>query len=54
MVISGFITAAFLIKESFDSWSDSPIKTTFETFPISELTLPKLTVCPPKNTFTDH
>ena len=53
VVISGFITAAFLIKESFDSWSDSPIKTTFETFPISELTLPKLTVCPPKNTFTD-
>ena len=53
VVISGFIVAAFLIKESFNSWSDSPIKTTIETFPISDVKLPKLTVCPPKNTFTD-
>ena len=53
VIISGFIVAAFLIKESFNSWSDSPIKTTIETFPISDLKLPKMTVCPPKNTYTD-
>ena len=53
VVIGGFVGASFLIKESFDSWSESPIKTTVETLPISEIILPKMTVCPPKNTFTD-
>ena len=53
VVIAGFIGASLLIKESFDSWSESPIKTTVETLPISEITFPKVTVCPPKNTFTD-
>ncbi len=42
-----------LIKESFDSWSESPVKTTIETLPIAEIKLPKVTVCPPKDTFTD-
>ena len=45
--------AGFLIKESFNSWSESPIKTTIETLPISKIKFPKVTVCPPKNTFTD-
>ena len=31
----------------------SPVKTTVETLPISEITFPKITVCPPRNTFTD-
>ena len=53
VVITGFVGACLLIKESFDSWSASPVKTTVETFPISEIKFPKLTVCPPKNTFTD-
>ena len=53
VVVSGFLGASLLIKESFDSWSESPIKTTVETLPISEITFPKVTVCPPKNTFTD-
>ena len=53
VVIAGFLGASLLIKESFDSWSESPIKTTVETLPISEITFPKVTVCPPKNTFTD-
>ena len=53
VVIGGFVGASLLIKESFDSWSESPIKTTIETLPISEITFPKLTVCPPKNTLTD-
>ena len=53
VVISGFVGASFLIKESFDSWSESPIKTTIETLPISDIQFPKVTVCPPRNTFTD-
>ena len=53
VVITGFVGASLLIKESFDSWSESPVKTTIETLPISEIKFPKVTVCPPKNTFTD-
>ena len=51
--MSGFLGASLLIKESFDSWSESPVKTSIETLPISEIKFPKVTVCPPKNTFTD-
>ncbi len=53
VVITGFVGASLLIKESFDSWSESPVKTTIKTLPISEIRFPKVTVCPPKNTFTD-
>ena len=53
VVIAGFLGASLIIKESFDSWSESPVKTTIETLPISEITFPKVTVCPPKNNFTD-
>ena len=42
-----------MINESFKSWNDNPIKTTIDTRPIKEMTLPKVTVCPPKNTYTD-
>ena len=53
VVTSGFVGATLLIKESFDSWSESPVKTTIETIPISELKFPKVTVCPPRDTMTD-
>ena len=53
VVVSGFIASGVMIKESFQSWAESPVKTTIETFPITEITFPKVTVCPPKNTFTD-
>ena len=53
VVVSGFMGAVFLIKESFASWSDSPIRTTIETLPISKIKFPKVVVYPPKNTFTD-
>ena len=53
VVLAGFIGAAFLIHESFYSWSESPVTTTVETFPISDVRFPKVTVCPPKNTYTD-
>ena len=53
VVIAGFTCAALLINQSFNAWNENPIKTTVETLPISEITIPKVTVCPPKNTYTD-
>ena len=53
VVATGFTIATLLIEQSFNNWSESPIKTTIETRPISEITFPKVTVCPPRNTFTD-
>ena len=53
IVFTGFSTAGLLINQAFQSWADSPVSTAIETRPISELTFPKVTVCPPKNTFTD-
>ena len=53
VVVVGFTGASILIHESFQSWADSPVKTTIETLPITEITFPKVTVCPPKNTYTD-
>ena len=52
VVIAGFTGSFILIYQSFSSWSDSPISTTIETLPISELEFPNVTVCPPKNSFT--
>ena len=51
IVFGGFSGAGILIYESFNNWQQSPISTTIETLPISQITLPNLTVCPPKNSF---
>ena len=53
VVIAGITGAEVLIYTSFQSWDESPIKTTIETLPIKEIDFPKLTVCPPKDTFTN-
>ena len=53
IVFTGFACAGILINQSFQSWEESPIKTTVQTLPITELTFPKVTVCPPKNTYTN-
>ena len=53
VVIAGFTCAGILIYESFNAWSENPIKTTIDTLPITKITFPKVTVCPPKNTYTD-
>ena len=53
VVMTGFITAGFMIKESLQGWSESPVKTAVETLPITDLKFPKVTVCPPKKTYTD-
>ena len=52
VVVSGFLTAGYLIHQSFQTWAESPVKTTVETLPITEITFPKITVCPPRNTHT--
>ena len=53
VVMTGFSGAGILIRQSFQSWQDSPVTTTIETRPISEVTLPKIAVCPAKNTYTN-
>ena len=52
-VLTGFSIAFMIIEQSFRTWSENPITTTIETLPVSALTLPKITVCPPKNSFTN-
>ena len=53
VVTSCFSIAFYLISESFKSWASNPITTTIEQVPIKEIKFPKVTVCPPKNTYTN-
>ena len=53
IVLSSFTAAGILIKEAFQVWIESPVKTTIESLPIAEINLPKVTVCPPKNVLTN-
>ena len=53
VVLTGLTGSCFLIQQSFKSWTESPITTTIESQPTSEIQLPKVTVCPPEKTFTD-
>lgn len=53
VVIFGFTGAGVLIYQSFEAWAQSPVSTIVETMPISKITFPKVTVCPPKNTYTN-
>ena len=53
VVITGFSVAGMLIQTSFKDWQESPIKTTVETVPISEVAFPKINVCPAKDTYTN-
>ena len=53
IVAFGFLSAGLLIYQSFQNWSKNPITTTTTILPINEAKLPKITVCPPKNTYTN-
>ena len=53
IVIGGFSGAGVMIYQSFQAWDENPVNTVTATLPITEITLPKVTVCPPKNTFTN-
>lgn len=52
-VLTGFVTAGFLIKQSLEDWEINPIATTITTAPIEQVTYPLIYVCPPRNTFTN-
>ena len=47
ITLLGFSTAGYLIHDSFNDWAESPTVTSVETFPISEVPFPEVTVCPP-------
>ena len=53
VIIAGFTGAGVLIYQSFQNWSENPVTTTTETLPIKKVIFPKITVCPPKNSYTD-
>ena len=38
VVIGGFTGAGVMIYNSFQSWAESPVKTTIETHPVTEIT----------------
>ena len=39
--------------KNFQDWAEHPETTTIETLPIEKAPFPRVTVCPPKNTFTN-
>ena len=47
IITLGFGAAGYLIYDSFNDWAESPTVTSVETFPISEVPFPEVTVCPP-------
>ena len=47
-VIAGFVGSYIMISISVRSWTDNQVSTTVQTLPISGVTIPKVTVCPPK------
>ena len=51
-VLVGFSVAAVMILQSFANWEANPVATTLESQPLSKLSFPKVTVCPPGDTFT--
>ena len=52
LVVFSTFTASFVeIWNLFQDWEKNPIKTTSKNLPISQLTLPNITVCPPKNSY---
>ena len=53
VVFGGFSCAGYIIYSSFDNWYKNPTTTTIETLPISEITFPNVTICPPKGTSTN-
>ena len=52
VVVGSFIAAGLIIRQSFRGWEESPISTTIETRPLSDLAFPEVVVCPAKNSFT--
>ena len=53
VVTAGFIAAFCIIAQSLSNWAENPVTTTVETVPITEVRFPKVTVCPPQDTYTN-
>ena len=53
IVFAGFSGAGYMIYRSYKGWQDNPISTTIETKQMSDITFPKVTVCPPRDTYTN-
>ena len=51
-VIFGFSIAIYLISDSINSWEESPVSTSLDTNPISQVKFPEVTVCPPRGSNT--
>ena len=51
VVFAGFFGAGMLIRESFINWDQRPMTTLTETLSINDVTLPNVTVCPPKDDY---
>ena len=49
IVLSCFITSFVEIWNLFQDWEKNPIKTTTETLPLYQLSLPNVTVCPKRS-----
>ena len=53
VVLIGFSVAGSLIYNALQDYENDPITTKIETFPISKLKFPAITVCPPKGSYTN-
>ena len=53
VVTAAFTTAFCIIDQSLSNWAENPVTTTVETIPITEIRFPKVTVCPPQDTYTN-
>ena len=53
VVAIGFTGSSLMIQQAWDGWAKRPVTTTIETRPISGLEFPSITVCPPRNSFTN-
>ena len=53
VVTFGFFGASLLIYQAFQDWDEVPVTTAMDTEPIAKMKFPKVTVCPPKNTYTN-
>ena len=52
-IFTGFCGAILLISQSFEAWENNPVTTTIDTKPIVDISYPKVTVCPPKQSYTN-
>ena len=52
VVLTSISVTTFLTTQAIVNWSKYPVATTIESFPISEVPFPKITVCPPKVAFS--